>query len=337
VSLQSARSSRTSFAGGDHDCGRAGRRVVATRQAHQVLIGLTPATALRRFGGTAAWSQLREHVTQDAVRRAVRDGEVVRLRRGCYGLPDLPPATEHAARAGGVVSHLSAAQEHRLPLLLPPEAAHVTVPPNSAARPQPGVRLHWRTVAAADLCRSGVTSVLRTVLDCARDVPRAEALAVADAALRLGLVTPAQLDAAGSAGCRRGAPRVRWVARHADGGAAGPFESALRAAALDAGCQGFRTQVELRAGRRVRVDLADPVRRVVLEADSFEWHGSRQALRRDCRRYDELVRAGWVVLRFAWEDVMFDAGWVRDVIADVCAAQNSTVAKVPSRAKPTRS
>jgi len=307
-----------------------------------VRTGLTPAMAVRLHGGTASWGQLNEHVTQDAVRRALTGGDVVRLRRGTYGLPDLPSAREHAARTGGVVSHLSAAQEHRLPLLLPPETAHVTVRPNSTARPWPGVRLHWRPTATSDLARPGVTSVLRTVLDCARDVPRAEALAVADAALRLGLVTPAQLEAAASAGSRRGGAGVRWVARYADGGAAGPFESALRAAALDAGCAGFRTQVELVAGRRIRVDLADPARRVVLEADSFEWPGNRQALRRDCRRYDELVRAGWAVLRFSWEDVMFDPDWVREVIGDVCAAQdsaaqNSTVAKVPTRSNPTRS
>jgi very-short-patch-repair endonuclease len=44
---------------------------------------------------------------------------------------------------------------------------------------------------------------------------------------------------------------------------------------------------------------------VVLEADSFEFHGSRADFRRDCERYDELVAAGWTVLRLPWELVMF--------------------------------
>ena len=38
-------------------------------------------------------------------------------------------------------------------------------------------------------------------------------------------------------------------------------------------------------------------RRLILEADSFEWHGSRRALVRDARRYNNFVIAGWLVLR----------------------------------------
>ena len=56
---------------------------------------------------------------------------------------------------------------------------------------------------------------------------------------------------------------------------------------------------------------------VVLEADSFEWHGDRAALRRDARRYDLMVVNGWLVLRFAWEDVMFDQDHVRSVLVAV--------------------
>jgi very-short-patch-repair endonuclease len=67
-----------------------------------------------------------------------------------------------------------------------------------------------------------------------------------------------------------------------------------------------------------RVDLGDPKRKIALEADSFAFHGSRAALERDCRRYDELTLAGWMVLRFAWEHVMFEADWVAVVAIDGC-------------------
>jgi very-short-patch-repair endonuclease len=70
----------------------------------------------------------------------------------------------------------------------------------------------------------------------------------------------------------------------------------------------------------VRVDLGDRRRRIALEADSFEYHGTRRALRDDCRRYDELARAGWTVLRFAWEHVVGDPRWVASVVTDVCAS-----------------
>ena len=65
----------------------------------------------------------------------------------------------------------------------------------------------------------------------------------------------------------------------------------------------------------VRPDLVDGPLRLVVEADSFEWHGDRAALRRDARRYDLLGADGWMVLRFAFEDVMHDHAWVRSVLA----------------------
>jgi very-short-patch-repair endonuclease len=112
---------------------------------------------------------------------------------------------------------------------------------------------------------------------------------------------------------------VRRVAREADGDAANPFESALRAAVLDAGITGFRPQQRIFIGTTTRlVDLGDERRRIALEADSFEHHGSRAALRNDCRRYDELVRGGWTVLRFAWEHVVFEPEWVGAVVKDTC-------------------
>ena len=93
----------------------------------------------------------------------------------------------------------------------------------------------------------------------------------------------------------------------------------LRAIVLGTGLTGFVPQqpVRLRDGSVVRVDLGDPVLRIAIEADSYAHHGSRQALRDDCRRYDELLRVGWLVIRFAWEHVMLDASWVAKTVLDV--------------------
>jgi hypothetical protein len=43
----------------------------------------------------------------------------------------------------------------------------------------------------------------------------------------------------------------------------------------------------------------------------------------DCRRYDELVIAGWLVLRFAWEHVMFEPEWVRHTIQGAIALRRA--------------
>jgi very-short-patch-repair endonuclease len=58
------------------------------------------------------------------------------------------------------------------------------------------------------------------------------------------------------------------------------------------------------------VDLGDPATGLLLEADSFLWHGQRAALERDARRYDELVSGGFLVLRFTWEQILGDPAWV---------------------------
>jgi len=83
-------------------------------------------------------------------------------------------------------------------------------------------------------------------------------------------------------------------------------------------------QVTIRDGRFfARVDLADDELRIVLEADSFEFHGKRKLMERDCRRYDELVVRGWLVLRFSWEQVMSDPQWVAATILAAVAERRA--------------
>ena len=74
----------------------------------------------------------------------------------------------------------------------------------------------------------------------------------------------------------------------------------------------MQPQVQVTAsGLFAMVDLADEGRRLVVEAESFEFHATRRGFRKDVRRYSELVVFGWTVLRFTWEDVMFQPGYVR--------------------------
>jgi very-short-patch-repair endonuclease len=113
---------------------------------------------------------------------------------------------------------------------------------------------------------------------------------------------------------------VRRVAALARAEAENPFESCLRAIASEVPGLAVEPQVLITSVQPwARPDLVDRSLGVALEADSFEWHGDRAALRRDARRYDLLVVDGWLVLRFAWEDVMFDADFVRQVLVAVVA------------------
>ena len=61
----------------------------------------------------------------------------------------------------------------------------------------------------------------------------------------------------------------------------------------------------------------DERRRIVIEADSFEFHTSQEAHARDCVRYTATTVDGWLVLRFTWHQVMHSPAYVRAVLADM--------------------
>ncbi|KRE57781.1 hypothetical protein ASG70_18595 [Phycicoccus sp. Soil748] len=274
---------------------------------------LAVADALGRLGGCATWSTLRALVPQSALESAVAEGSVVRLRRGRYVLPAVSAHRRAAHARSGVVSHLSAALAHGWPVLRPPVRPWLTVPRNrKVSREQRrGVVITYRDLSPHERA-AGLTDPIRTVLDCAVKLPFDQALAVADSALRSGDVARHELLAAARALRGTGSSRARRVAVAADRRAANPFESALRAIALD--LPGLRLQPQLviaDVGVFATVDLGDPRARVVLEAEGFEFHGTRDGLERDCRRYTELVMHGWRVLRYTWDDVVHRPEWVR--------------------------
>jgi very-short-patch-repair endonuclease len=258
----------------------------------------------------------------------VTAGAVERVGRGHYALPALPSPLKSAAALRGVVSHASAARLWNLETIGKPAAVHVTVPARSSRRhPGKGVTLHYGTVED-----DRVTAPLRTVLDCARTLPFREGLAIADSALRVGLVSADELDRAAYRTPGRGSGSLRKVARWASPQAANAFESALRAIAIEAGLTGFVPQLLIRDGALAwRVDLGEPRLHLVLEADSFAFHGARADLERDCRRYDNLVSRGWTVLRYSWEQVMFDSPWVETTLVATHRRLAATHARLSNR------
>jgi very-short-patch-repair endonuclease len=271
---------------------------------------------LERQRGMATFAELVQATSRRQVAEAVRLGLVERLGRGLYVLPGRPTDRTIAVAYDGVVSHLSAAVEWDLPLLVQPAKPHITVPTKRRFRlsQRPAAVLHSGPIAPRDRANR-LTSLVRTVMDCARILPFGEALAVADGALASGLTRKDQLIKAAAAMRGPGRPNARRVAALADGYVDSFLESMLRALLLEAGIEGFEPQVSVESGSlRVRVDLGHRKARVALEADSFEFHGTRAALAADCRRYDELVAAGWLVLRFSYEQILSDAAWVVEMV-----------------------
>lgn len=277
---------------------------------------MDPVAALERLGGAASSRQLLRLTTRRRLRRALARGRVERPARGRYVLPTAADAQRAAARLTAVVCLRSAAAHHGWELKIQPPQPELMVRRGRKLAPQQraGVAIHWANLAE-DQVRDGVTTPLRTVLDCSRILPFDEALAIADSALRSGLVTREELDDLDVRGA--GAAAVRRVLRCADSRAANPFESVLRALCIEAGLS-VEPQATVHLGTgEVQPDLVCRLLLLVIEADSWTFHASRKAHRRDCARYNLLVVRGWRVLRFTWEQVMHDQAYVTWVLAEL--------------------
>lgn len=281
--------------------------------------------ALHRLGGIADSRALLRLTTRRRLRRAVRSGRVVEHWRGHYVLPTAADAHQMAAELAAVVSLRSAAAHYGWEMKHQPPVPELTVRRDRHLRAdrRRGVRILWASLEPDDVWH-GVTTPLRTVVDCARRLPFDEALAIADSALRSGLVTRDDLRWAIVRGAGAGA--VRRVLQHADGRAANAFESVLRAVCIEAGLV-VEPQVELDLGTgTIHPDLLCRDLRLVIEADSWTFHARRKAHRRDCARYNLLVIRGWRVLRFTWEQVMHEQAYVRWAIAELLDRQTAPLA-----------
>lgn len=123
-----------------------------------------------------------------------------------------------------------------------------------------------------------------------------------------------------------GSRQVRAVAARASALASGPFESVGRSLCDEVPGLHVEPQVQIGAAR---ADLVDRRLRIVVECDSFAWHGTRGALVSDARRYNEMVVDGWIVIRLTYEDVMHHPARVRAVLAEAVALAELLAQRLP--------
>jgi very-short-patch-repair endonuclease len=280
--------------------------------------------AITSLGGTARWIELREYASQRAIEGAVRDKQIVRIGRGVYRLPNLP---EPESVPPGVYSHVTAAEIWELGVLHKTKITHITVPRTKRVEVPANTKVHYADLPP-EATDGRTTRPLQTVLDCARTCRFDEALAIADTAVRVRMVTkPILIKAA--AGLRgAGSRQARRIASLCDERSHSPLESALRALLIEQGLTFFEPQYRARSATGdvlAKVDLGDPVTGVLLEADSFLFHGHRGQLEWDARRYNVLVAHGYLVLRFAYEHVLGDKDWVVDTVKRTLALRGRLI------------
>jgi very-short-patch-repair endonuclease len=305
---------------------------------------------LQRSGGSARFADLSGLASARSIRAALEGGQIRRVAKGVYALPEDASALTVARANGGILSPESAALHHGFEVMTRPLLPHVTLgrtqrrratdlactlhrtdEPLSNSAPgvaRPDAETDRDLSHSVSVRRTGpprpwtgsgrATSPLRTVLDCARFLPFGETLAIADSAVRSGKVQPEILKAAAEALRGAGRRTAIRVADLLDGRSESALESMLRARLIEAGITGFIPQYTISGqGFSARVDLANPQLRIVLEADSFAFHGTRAALRKDCRRHVNLAMCGWLLLRYSWEDVILNEDWVGESLGAV--------------------
>jgi hypothetical protein len=280
---------------------------------------------------------LADGYTDKELRSLRRSGGLSPVRPGAYirtgpGEVDLHAGSTARHRAtvlaacrrlapGSVISHLSAAVLHGLPLWLPPghrpaDRVQATRDRRTGARRSPYLDLHSAALHPDEVVAvDGVllTSVARTVADLARSLPFERALVPADAALHQRRTTRAELALAVERGAHRpGNTAARRLLAFADGAAESPGESRSRVAIARAGLPAPRLQHELSVdGRSWRVDFWWERARVVGEFDGRVKYGrslapggdAGEAVFAEKRREDALRAAGCSVVRWTWGDL----------------------------------
>jgi predicted transcriptional regulator of viral defense system len=266
-----------------------------------------------------------EGLSRYALLKASRAGEWDHVRRGVYARPR--EMDDHAAHrrlvlatlpeiaSESVVSHLSAAALHGLPLyrgLL--DRVWVTRPEGGHGRH--GSVLHLRRCRLEDdevtvIDGVRVTTLARTASDLARLLPYEWGVIACDAALNAGLGRDELLEIVDRAAGWPGARRAWSVSRFADGLAASPAESVSRVQIRRLGFPTPQLQFEVHDnGVVATTDFAWEDEGLVGECDGAIKYGrllkpgqdAAAVVMAEKRREERIRGAGFWIVRWGWSE-----------------------------------
>ena len=265
-----------------------------------------------------------------AIQRRVRSGRWRRTRSGVYVVGGVPASWMQdvwcaflAIGPAAVVTHETALRIHRMGEV-PDSLLTFTVPHGDHAR-LPGVFVHQiddlRSHRVRTISGLPVSTPERVIVELAAGTGERRLGRLLDGAVAAKRTTYAR-----AAGCmhevfRPGKPGMVKLASVLDARGDGfvpphsELERALFAALAAGGLPAPRRQHPLPGRGAVNglVDAAYPDARLIVEADGRRWHTRIDDLKRDHLRDTEAARAGWLTLRFVYEQIVHDP-------ADVCAA-----------------
>jgi hypothetical protein len=273
---------------------------------------------------------------------AVADGAVTRkqlesrlyrrLLQNVYADPGL--TADHSLYARGamlvmpddaVLGGRSAAAWYDAPFASAQDPVLVVAPTDSTWRGPRGVQVHRRAVRPDEVRTIDdaegfvrLTTPLRTAWELAALESVSTAVSFIDAMVRAKHLTNEHLERMVVDGRGRwGSRRVAKVVPFVDGRSMSPPESWVRVACVRAGLPTPVPQYAVhRFGRWIGdADLAWPEHRLIVEYEGPH-HFEELQIRRDDRRYEQFVAAGWRVIRLSSADIRDMA----EVVARIAAA-----------------
>ncbi|GAA3283076.1 hypothetical protein [Paenarthrobacter aurescens] len=288
---------------------------------------------------TAKWPNAILAVTSDLAANGLgdreltagaRSGKLKRLRRGVYARTDdwrhLKPweqdllgiqAHQLSSRSSAAYSHVSAARLHGCSTWNGGPLVHITTPfsPSQASSGE-DVVAHGALLASAEITEvlapwrrpTKITSLERTVVDCARTLEFESALVIADQAVRKGADPLLMRGYVDTGRVIRGARRLRRVLDAVDGRSESVGETRARALLTKLGIKGAVPQLEVDTPNgRYRGDFGWPDSKVILEFDGrskyFDFAPTDEVVFQERRREKALTALGWNVIRIEWADL----------------------------------
>jgi hypothetical protein len=240
------------------------------------------------------------------------------LVRGAVAIPPVRNPLRTAVRGAqlavpaGVISHASAAHVHGLQGLgfwSPYQPVDLTLPRQWTRRQRSGARLHFRDVPDDFVVTQGglrLTSVVRTLADCAALLDRTAFVSIVDSAINRGRFPAEDLPLlAELVRAYRLSFAVSWLLL-VDGRSESPSETVTRLVLTDAGLPPDDLQLLVRDDDGFPVARLDMAyrrgrRRVGVEVDSGE-HDRVRALYRDRDKHNALRGLGWDVRQVTARD-----------------------------------
>lgn len=269
-----------------------------------------PPEVLRQLGSVARTHALLERgVGRRQLAHEVAAGRIIRLRQGVLALPDAPADLRAAYLNNGLLTCASAAKPYGLWLLHEPAQLHLSCLHGRGRGP---VNHRERTVPLHSyLPLVGVVDVLVHALRC---LPPIEAAVIVESSLRRrDTVRGVLLDRL--VGDSNG--RARKALALVTGCAESEIEVVARVLFRGAG---FYVETQAQIDGVGRVDfLVEGF--LVIEIDGAAYHSDRKALRRDLLRNNMTIAGGYLVLRYSYENIMFNQEFVLNQVRHVLSGR----------------